>query len=50
LKRIFWISIILAKKYQPTLILIEDVETIFQSKKKKKKEHFFGVKLKKGLM
>lgn len=49
LKRIFWSSIIVAKHYQPTIVLVEDVETILQPKKKKKKEHFFGVKLRRSL-
>lgn len=29
-------SIIVAKKYQPAIVLIEDIETILQPKKKKK--------------
>lgn len=50
LKRIFWMSIIVAKYFQPALILVEDVDTILQQKKKKKKDHFFGVKLRKPLV
>jgi len=49
LKRIFWMSIIVAKRFQPTLVLIEEVETILQLKKKKK-EHSFGSRLSKPII
>lgn len=50
----FWMSIIVAKKYQPSIIMIEEVETIFSIKKKGKKGDGsvspFGTKLKKGFI
>lgn len=42
-------SIIIAKKYQPSIVLIEDVETILQPKKKKKGV-VSNAKMKKGIL
>jgi hypothetical protein len=44
-------SIIVAKKYQPSIMIIDEFETVFPVKKKGKDlTPSFGTKLKKGLL
>lgn len=52
LKKLFWMVMIAAKEFQPSIVLFDDFEQIFSTTKKKKKEagSNFAPKLKKPVV
>jgi ATP-dependent 26S proteasome regulatory subunit len=52
LKKLIWTVIIVAKEFQPSIVMIDDFEQIFSGVKKKKKDQQsnYGPKMKKSIV